>query len=289
MQSCLQNQGFSVGYLAATAIKENKSIRDINIKKIQKYLIGMGNLPDRILKEKPFKGYNDNEFSVAAKSVKNSYKGLEVLLTDYERCRRVIKKEIESASLQTDLVTYASILCMLGDNSYAHIIADEIKKNHQWDAGWNYTGMGQFGPSMSRMDSLLFALGKSKDRDSLPVIMEKASLLEPESYFSHFRAIAFALGEIKNKEAVPILYELLMYPGMRYHHISSYKDAHRKVVPLTNDTSVRNAALKEIYLAQALFVCGDKDNLGETILKNYANGLQGHYARFADRILYGSN
>lgn len=289
MQACLQNQGFAVGYLAATAIKENRSIREINIKKIQKYLIEMGNLPDRILKEKTFKGYNDNEFSIAAKSVKDNYKGLEVLLTDHDRCRKIMRKEIEFVTLPNDLITYASVLCMLGDNSYAHIIAGEIKKNRNWDTGWNYTGMGQFGPSMSRMDSLLFALGKSKDKDSLPVILEKASLLEAESSFSHFRAIAFALGEIKSKEAVPILHDLLMQPGMRYHHISSYKDAHRKVVPLTNDTSVRNAALKEIHLAYALFACGDKNHLGESILNNYANGLQSHYARFAGRILFGND
>ncbi len=288
MQSCLQNQGFSVGYLAATAIKEEKSLREINIKKIQKHLVEIGNLPDRILKEKPFKGYSDNEFSTAAKSIKENYKGLEVLLSDHDRCRRTIKKEIELTSLQNDLIIYASVLCMLGDNSYAHVIADEIKKNEKWDVGWNYTGMGQFGPSMSRMDSLLFALGKSKDKASLPVILEKAVLLKPENTFSHFRAVASALGEIKSKDAVPVLYNLLMHPGMRYHHLSSYRDARRKVIPSTNDTTVRNSALKEIHLAHALFACGDKDNLGETILKSYANGLEGHYARFSHKMLIKS-
>lgn len=285
MQSCLQNQGFSVGYLAATAIKENISVRVINIKKIQKYLIEMGNLPARILTEKPFKRYNDDEFSFVAKSVKDSYKGLEILLTDHKRCRRVIRKEIEYAKLQNDLITYASILCMVGDNSYAYLIADEIKKNQSWDVGWDYTGSGQFGSSMSRMDSLFFALGNAKDKKSLPVVIEKASILKPDSEFSHFRAIAFTLGKIKSNEAIPVLYDLLMSPGMRFHYISSYNDARRKTVPGLHDTSVRNAALKEIYLAYALFACGDKDNLGENILKSYANGLQGHYSRFAvDKI-----
>jgi Dehydrogenases (flavoproteins) len=285
MQSCLQNQGYTVGYISAMAVRENKDFRELNIKAIQKFLVNMGNLPDRILKDKPFGGYSDREFTDAAGNLRDNYKGLEVLLTDHERCRRVVEKEIRSASLPDDRVIYASVLCMLGDNAFASIIADEIKKQDKWDQGWNYTGMGQFGPSMSRMDSLLFALGNSKDKKSLPVILEKASVLKPESAFSHFRAIAFALGEIKSKEAVPVLYDLLMSPGMRYHHISSYRDARRKVVPLSDDTSVRNAALKEIHLAYALFICGDKNHLGESILKSYANGLQGHYARFAsDKI-----
>ena len=183
------------------------------------------------------------------------------------------RKQLVSSS--DERVIYASVLCMLGDDTFASIVADEIKKQDKWDKGWNYTGMGQFGPSMSRMDSLLFALGNSKDKKSLPVILEKASVLRPESEFSHFRAIAFALGEIKSTEAVPVLYDLLMKPGMRYHHISSYKDARRKVVPLVNDTSVRNAALKEIHLAYALFICGDKDHLGETILGVMQTGLRG--------------
>jgi hypothetical protein len=285
MQSCLQNQGFAVGYISAMAVRENKDFRELNIRAVQKFLVNMGNLPDHVLKDKPFKGYSDKEFTNAARSLRDNYKELEVLLTDHERCLRVLKKEIQLVSSSDERVIYASVLCMLGDDTFASIVADEIKKQDKWDKGWNYTGMGQFGPSMSRLDSLLFALGNSKDKKSLPVILEKASVLRPESEFSHFRAIAFALGEIKSTEAVPVLYDLLMKPGMRYHHISSYKDARRKVVPLVNDTSVRNAALKEIHLAYALFICGDKDHLGETILRSYANGLQGHYARFAtDKI-----
>ncbi len=76
-----------------------------------------------------------------------------------------------------------------------------------------------------------------------------------------------------------------MSPGIRFHHLSSYRDARSKVVPYINDNSARNAALKEIHLAYALFKCGDKNQLGERILSNYANGLEGHYSRFAiDKI-----
>jgi ribulose 1,5-bisphosphate synthetase/thiazole synthase len=37
MQSCLQNQGFAVGYLASVCCKESKPIRKVDIKKIQRY------------------------------------------------------------------------------------------------------------------------------------------------------------------------------------------------------------------------------------------------------------
>jgi hypothetical protein len=32
-------------------------------------------------------------------------------------------------------------------------------------------------------------------------------------------------------------------------------------------------------------MCGDKDGLGEEVLQRYKNGLQGHYARYAEEIL----
>jgi hypothetical protein len=281
MQSCLQNQGYAVGYLAALAVDENKPVTEVDIKKVQKHLVGMGNLPDRILKEKPFKGYSDKDFTDAARSVRENYKGLEVLLTDHVRCIKVVGKEALTAASENDRIIYASILCILGDKTYASVLADEMKRNEKWDAGWNYTGMGQFGPCMSRLDTLLIALGKSGDSSYLPVVLEKARLLNRENTFSHFRAIAIATEEMKSRDAIPILYDMLTAPGMRHHHIASYRDARSKTVPDTCDVSVRNAALKELHLARALYVCGDKDGLGETILKNYAKGLHGHYARYA--------
>ena len=51
------------------------------------------------------------------------------------------------------------------------------------------------------------------------------------------------------------------------------------------EDSLRNKALKELYLAKSLYLCGDVDGLGKSILKKYADGLEGHYARFAYEVL----
>jgi hypothetical protein len=285
MQACLQNQGYAVGYLAALAVKENKPVTKVDIRKVQKYLVGKGNLPERILQEKPFRGYGKREFSESARTVKDNYRGLEVLLTDPARCLQMVEKEMATAVSAEDRLMYASILCMLGRGDYASVLAEEIAGSYAWDTGWNYTGMGQFGPCMSRMDSLLIALGKSGNSRYLPVVLEKARLLHRENSFSHYRAIAVATEEMKNRDAVPVLYDLLTEPGIRFNHIESYRDARRKTVPGTSDVSVRNDALKELHLARAIYVCGDKDNLGKKILRSYANGLQGHYANYANNSL----
>ncbi len=54
-----------------------------------------------------------------------------------------------------------------------------------------------------------------------------------------------------------------------------------------NDTSTRNMALKELHLARALYLCGDKEGIGKAVLERYAKGLQGHYARYAYEVLQG--
>jgi hypothetical protein len=43
--------------------------------------------------------------------------------------------------------------------------------------------------------------------------------------------------------------------------------------------------LRELYLARALYRCGDHDGLGEKTLRQFAQDLHGHYARHAQAVL----
>jgi hypothetical protein len=90
---------------------------------------------------------------------------------------------------------------------------------------------------------------------------------------------------IGSKKAASVLADMLTKPGVRYHSMSTYAEARRKVVPGLNDTSTRNRALKELHLARALYMCGDKDGIAKEVLTRYRDGLQGHYARYAYEIL----
>lgn len=285
MQPCLQNQGYAVGYLSALCVKENKTPRTIDIKRIQRHLVKIGNLPERVLTDKEFKGFSKSEMRHAATTVTDHYKGLEVLLTDRSRCLELVGKRMQVVSSWEEKVILASILCMLGDGKESAVLVEAIRKYETWDEGWDYTGMGQFGSCLSRLDALLTALGNGRDVATLPVILEKAKRLDPEDNFSHFRAIAMASEAIGSREAVPVLSAMLLKPGVRFHSIVSYAEARSKAVPDLVDTSTRNAALKELHLARALYLCGDQDGLGEEVLRRYARGLQGHYARYAKEIL----
>lgn len=285
MQPCLQNQGYAVGYLSALCVKENKPLRKADIKKVQQHLVKMDNLPERVLTDKAFKGFSNSQMQQAAESVTDHYKGLEILLTDRDRCLKFVDKQMSRAVSPQDKIILASIGCILGDSRQAPVLAEAIRGYAAWDEGWHYTGMGQFGMCLSRLDALITALGNARDASTLPALLDKAKLLEPEDYFSHFRAIAMAAEAIGSKEAVPVLAALLTTPGVRGHALCSYAEARSRVVPDENDTSTRNLALKELHLARALYLCGDKDGIAEAVLRRYADGLQGHYARYATEIL----
>lgn len=285
MQACLQNQGYAVGYLSAMSVKENKSVRAVNIKKVQRHLVEIGNLPKRVLTDRDFKGFSRSEFQKAVLTVTDNYKGLEVLLTDKEQCVKLLSKRMQEISVFDEKVILASVLCILGDDKYASVLATYIQNKKEWDDGWHYRGMGQFGMCLSKLDALIASLGRSKNPEYLSVILEKARILYPEDYLSHFRAISNAVREVKSRQAIPVLVDLLTMPGVRNHELSSYKDARSKAVPGENDNTTRNQSLKELYLARALYMCGDKNDLGKQILVKYANGLEGHYARFAYEVL----
>jgi hypothetical protein len=179
---------------------------------------------------------------------------------------------------------YAHILAMLGNNSGLDILLEKIK-NTPWDKGWRYTGMGQFGASMSPLDSYIIAAGRTRDKRALDVILKKAEQLDSTSEFSHFRAVALALEYIGDPKACPTLAKLLKKPGISGNAITDIKTAMMKNPQSPTDTSTRNAALTELVLARALYRCGDYNDIGKKILAEYARDLHGHYARHASAVL----
>ena len=46
---------------------------------------------------------------------------------------------------------------------------------------------------MSKLDNTIVALGRTRQSDAVPVILEKLKLLGPKSSFSHYRSVALAL------------------------------------------------------------------------------------------------
>jgi flavin-dependent dehydrogenase len=284
MQADIQNQGYAVGVAGAMAAKGSIGVRDIDIKALQKHLIEKGNLPERVLTDKESFPLPAEEIAKAVERVANDYVGLEVLLTQPMNAMPLLREAYKAAEKTEAQLAYARILGMLGDATGSQTLMDAVETT-EWDKGWNFTGMGQYGASLSALDSAIIALGRTRDKRGLAAIINRVGELDEESEFSHCRAVAMALEMMGDAAAAQALANLLQKPDIMGHAFTDIEDARRRTPPNSSDNTTRNCSLRELILARALYRCGDYEGLGEKILTEYARDLRGHYARHAQAIL----
>ncbi len=82
-----------------------------------------------------------------------------------------------------------------------------------------------------------------------------------------------ALETLADKSAAKPLAELLQKPGLRGHAVTTIDAALEANPASRTDTTTRNQALKELYLARALYRCGDYEGLGEKTLREYSRRI----------------
>jgi len=285
MQPCLQNQGYAVGRAAAMAARKRINIRDIDIKALQRELVKIGSLPETVLTDSDNYPPTNEEIREAVGSVVHDLEGLGVILWDQGRGIKALKSAFHETDNEEYRLTYGRILGMLGEEDGWEELIEAIDSYEDWDEGWNFTGMGQFGRSISYLDSLIIAAGRTKRAEALPSIFRLMAKLTPESHFSHFRAVALALEAINDERAAEPLYSLIEMPGVRGHAMPDIQTARELEPKFKNDVSTRNNSLREIILARALYKCGDYDDQGYQILEEYSKDLRGHYYRHASGIL----
>jgi hypothetical protein len=285
MQADIQNQGYSAGLIAATAARSNQPLRYVDLAAIQKQLVQIGIIPASALDAKDSYPLPPEQISAAVASARNG-KGMAVILTHTQQALPQLKSAYANSASAEDRLNYARVLAVLGDNSGLDTLIGAVD-SASWDKGWNYTGMGQFGSSLSPVDSLIVALGRPRDGRGLAPVLKKLSQLDAKSEFSHHRAVALALECIGDPGAAGPLADLLSKPGMSGHAITTVDAAARLSGANPNDTSTRAASIRELTLARALYHCGDKDGLARKILGQYTQDLRGHLARHAQALLDG--
>jgi len=283
MQPDIQNQGYAAGLAAAMAAKAGTGTRAIDIKALQKLLVEKGNLPASTLTDKDSYPFPHERIAAAVASLRNEYDGVAVVLAFPHEALPLLREAYKSAASDKDKLVYAHVLGMFGDATGAPSLVQAVAAA-AWDKGWSFTGMGQFGGSVSRVDSLIIALGRTRKTEGLAPLLEKAVALNANSEFSHFRAIALALETLKDPKAAPVLAELLAKPGMSGFACLDIEAA-GETAELANPNLDRDRSLRELILARALYRCGDHDGMGKRILEQYAADLRGHFARHAHAIL----
>ena len=287
MQPDVQNQGYAAGTAAAMAVKNGTTVRDIDIKALQRHLVDMKILVPADLAMKDNFPLADAEIDAAVAELADNYKGLPIVMADRVRALPRIQGAFQAAEGEAKTV-YAHVLAMLGrPEGEAQLLAKF--KAMSWDKGWNYRGMGQFNRSVSWVDSYAIALGHCKSKAAVPALIEKAAQLNAQSEYSHFRAIAKALEEIGDAAAIPVLADVLKRPeiGGRWQKMGSAPP----VVPGYQNTAgdwERTLSLRELCIARALYRLGDTpDHLGRRTLEAYAADPRRAYAKHAKMVLQG--
>ena len=288
MQPDVQNQGYAVGVAAAMAVSSGTNLRDIDIRELQRHLVEKGNMPAEVLGQQDSFPLPQERIEQAVKTVLNEFQGIEVIFAQPQEALPLLREGYASADSEQAKLTCAHILGIMGDPTGADALAKAVKAR-QWDEGWKYTGMGQYGPSMSVLDSLIIALGRTRRKDAIEPILAKVRQLGPEHAMSHHRAVAIALETLADSVAAKPLAELLDKSGMTSHAYTDINVATRSIPRSSTDTSTRECSLRELILARALYRCGDYEGLGAKILGEYARDLRGHYARHARAILEQAN
>jgi len=211
-----------------------------------------------------------------------------VLLAHPDQALPLLREAYQSATQPEAKLIYAHFLAVLGDSTGLATLIEEVERVGEWDEGWNYRAMGQFGTALSHLDRLIVALGRAGDPKALPAILAKAKLLSAESDFSHHRAVGLALELIGASDAASPLAEMLTQPDMTGYVHDTVEQARRRDQEDDGGTvgvKTRRDSTRELLLARALYRCGDYGGVGKQILTQYTKDLRGHFARHAQAVL----
>jgi len=283
MQPDIQNQGYAMGVAAAMAAKAGVGTRDIDMKALQKHLVEKGNLPENVLTDADSYPLPPEKIAAAVKTLRNDYDGIAVVLAFPDAALPLLREAYGAAASEPERLVYAHVLGMLCDPSGAATLAQAIAAA-AWDKGWSLSGMGQFGASLSPLDSLIIALGCTGNAEGLDSLIAKAGALDADSEFSHFRAVALAFEALRDKRAAAALAALLKKPGIGGYACTDVETAKRAAQD-PNPNIDRDRSLRELILARALYRCGDCEGLGERTLSQFEQDLRGHLARHAHYVL----
>ena len=211
---------------------------------------------------------------------------LAVIMAHPERSKSLLREACKKSSNRNERINYAKILSILGDNTGVPILIAEVDGQTEWDEGYPYTAGRDVGNVFSDLDRFIIALGYSGDPRALESILRKTTLLKPETVLSHYKAVTFALRRFRDSRAVEPLVTLLKKPGFGNHAITKLAGAEDSVMGLPPRMSFKqlNAAFKEVIIAATLYQCGDYQKMGRTILEQYSQDVNGHFASYAQAI-----
>ena len=200
---------------------------------------------------------------------------------------RTLSKSVHDKDEDADVrLRRALLLAVLGSAAGEPELLAALKAAKGWDEGWNYRGMGQFGRSLSPLDDVVVCLGRIGSAKAAPAVLKLAAAIGPDTELSHVRAFALYAEELAKDAALRpkiarALSKVLATIGP-LHVCPTLADDLATLDDNWCNNSVRNASLKELFLARALMRCGDDaKKSGAAALRAYAGDVRGQFAASA--------
>lgn len=297
----VQNQGWVAAKACERALAERKPLKDIDVKKLQTLLIDKKIIPETVLTMKDNLPLDDERIKKAVGEVADDYKSLAAVFHDPARSLPLVEKAYGEATDEKTKLIYAHVLGMMGSKAGESTLVNAITQK-EWDKGWEYRGMGQFGRPMSWIDSYIVALARSKAAGASDAVAALAKKIDAQSEYSHIRAVAMYFEAVGDKKYAPLLAGILKTPGIQgnsfswqkdgapalreyniYNFMSKNKELCRGAAGISDGE--RSSCLKELTLARALYRLGDVDGLGKRTLEAYADDPRRAYAEHARLVL----
>ncbi len=101
---------------------------------------------------------------------------------------------------------------------------ERLEQVNEWDAKIFQGSMAEYAHLPTPIDALILALGGTRDRRALPVLLEKLDTLDRNVTLSHHRALASALEQIGDPTAAQPLARLLAIAPIRVVRTMTVED-----------------------------------------------------------------
>ena len=282
MQPEVQNAGYAAGTAAAMAGKADVALRDLDVKALQRHLVGIGALPEEVLAWTDNFQMDEESWLTTVAGLADGYKGISRILADRKRALPALRDAYAKATSPSAKLVYAHVLGILGDATGAETLARQIDGRDS-EIRLNPKGLPAFGRRMSERDSFIVALGRTKSPLAVKPLLAELEKIDKRSPVAHVRALALACEQVADSALAPALAAALRKDGVGGWSRKGTAAGTPAGGFCSSPESGR--CLRELNLARALLACGDKEGLARQTLEAYAADGRGVFALHARAVL----
>lgn len=294
MQADQHNLGYAAGLAAAQVAKSGREFREADVAALQRELAKRGVIPEAALSWTDSWPVADVRWREAVANCGDDYHDIAVVLSRPDEAVPALCGAYASETNARRRLVYASILGVLGCPAGAQTLVDWFEgrgpafeicfrpgQQHRpvdkWPLG--------YGRRLSDRETLLVALGRTRDPAARPVLEAELGKLTAQSTPEAVRAAVLAADGYARSELAAALEDVLARPGFSGHSVKRAAD-----LPPGGGYGALpevDACGRELALAHALLACGDPHGKARAVFRAYADDPRGVYALYAREVLTG--